>query len=59
LNPPTGCRFHPRCPSAMPLCGMQEPALTDVEGHLVACHLYDAGTGRNRQEIAGSSRAPA
>jgi oligopeptide/dipeptide ABC transporter ATP-binding protein len=41
LNPPSGCRFHPRCPSAMPVCAQREPALTPVEDRLVACHLYD------------------
>jgi oligopeptide/dipeptide ABC transporter ATP-binding protein len=43
LNPPTGCHFHPRCPHAMPRCAVEEPALTDVSGSLVACHLFDAG----------------
>jgi oligopeptide/dipeptide ABC transporter ATP-binding protein len=42
LNPPPGCRFHPRCPHAMARCAAEEPALTDIEGRLVACHLYDA-----------------
>jgi oligopeptide/dipeptide ABC transporter ATP-binding protein len=42
LNPPTGCRFHPRCPHAMARCGEAEPALASVGGRLVACHLYDA-----------------
>ena len=41
LNPPCGCRFHPRCPHAMPQCGQHEPALAPVEGRFVACHLYD------------------
>ena len=41
LNPPSGCRFHPRCPRAMPVCGHQEPVLAPMDGRLVACHLYD------------------
>jgi oligopeptide/dipeptide ABC transporter ATP-binding protein len=40
LNPPTGCRFHPRCPSAMPVCGEQEPTLASADDRLVACHLF-------------------
>jgi oligopeptide/dipeptide ABC transporter ATP-binding protein len=41
LKPPSGCRFHPRCPQQMPICGQQEPALTPVTDRLVACHLYE------------------
>jgi len=41
LNPPAGCRFHPRCPFAMPRCAQEEPKLLSVEGRLAACHLYD------------------
>ena len=38
LNPPTGCRFHPRCPVAMEHCGIEEPPFKEVsEGHFVAC----------------------
>ena len=42
LNPPSGCRFHPRCPHAMPRCATEAPALAEVEGRLVACHLFNA-----------------
>jgi oligopeptide/dipeptide ABC transporter ATP-binding protein len=41
LNPPSGCRFHPRCPHSMPRCAQQAPALAPVDGRLVACHLFD------------------
>ncbi|MDH3247881.1 MAG: ABC transporter ATP-binding protein [Acidimicrobiia bacterium] len=38
LNPPTGCRFHPRCPYATERCSTEEPPITDIDsGHQVAC----------------------
>ncbi len=40
LDPPAGCRFHPRCPFALPRCATEEPALRTQMGRLVACHLY-------------------
>ena len=41
LSLPSGCRFHPRCPSAMPICSEVEPALKARDGGgEVACHLY-------------------
>lgn len=42
INPPSGCRFHPRCPHAMDRCRKEEPVLKEVEkDHFVACWLYD------------------
>jgi peptide/nickel transport system ATP-binding protein len=40
LSPPSGCRFHPRCPLADVECQQEEPASHDISGsgHLVACH---------------------
>lgn len=40
LNPPAGCHFHPRCPSAMPICGRERPALSWTEDRFAACHLF-------------------
>jgi oligopeptide/dipeptide ABC transporter ATP-binding protein len=41
INPPSGCRFHPRCPMARAECATVEPQEKEIAtGHMVACHLY-------------------
>ncbi|MGC9135717.1 ABC transporter ATP-binding protein [Caldivirga sp.] len=41
INPPSGCRFHPRCPYAMDICRREEPPLITLDNdHKVACWLY-------------------
>jgi len=41
LNPPTGCRFHPRCPSRMDVCSQKKPGMYHVSpNHFVSCFLY-------------------
>jgi peptide/nickel transport system ATP-binding protein/oligopeptide transport system ATP-binding protein len=42
INPPSGCRFHTRCPYVMPRCKVEEPLTREVApGHIVACHLRE------------------
>ncbi len=51
VNPPSGCRFHTRCPNADALCQQEEPILRSMgEGHFVACHH----PGRDRRDDHGS-----
>lgn len=44
-NPPTGCRFHPRCPFVMDICRTADPEMISIrDGHRVACHLFTERT---------------
>ena len=55
INPPSGCRFHPRCPFAMPKCSSEVPQLREVApGHQVSCHLVYL----KRCERTFNARAP-
>jgi oligopeptide/dipeptide ABC transporter ATP-binding protein len=55
VNPPSGCRFHTRCPRATDICSRVEPQLTEYAGgHLAACHHPQNVT---QEEIAAASRS--
>ncbi|MEA2385858.1 MAG: hypothetical protein QOJ22_32 [Thermoleophilaceae bacterium] len=57
VDPPAGCRFHPRCPRATEVCGRVEPPLTEyANGHLAACHHP---LNVSPEEIAAARRSPA
>ncbi|WP_420104053.1 ABC transporter ATP-binding protein [Bosea sp. (in: a-proteobacteria)] len=53
IDPPSGCRFHPRCRMVSTLCSQAEPALSALGGdHLAACHLADPASGHPRLAAA-------
>ncbi|HEX3999870.1 MAG TPA: dipeptide ABC transporter ATP-binding protein [Pirellulales bacterium] len=51
INPPSGCRFHPRCPLAMDICRTTPPRELDFAGHKVRCHAVE--------QLASSTSDPA
>ena len=51
INPPAGCRFHPRCPLAMDVCRTIVPKELDFAGHKVRCHAVE-------KELAGGTSDP-
>jgi oligopeptide/dipeptide ABC transporter ATP-binding protein len=55
INPPSGCRFHPSCPQAMARCSEQVPALINVGGRCVACHLHDGVENRPTAPLAAQA----
>lgn len=47
INPPSGCRFNPRCHMATEICSQQKPVLTEIEkNHFVTCHLYPGNSSK-------------
>jgi oligopeptide/dipeptide ABC transporter ATP-binding protein len=53
INPPSGCRFHTRCPYAVARCSTDEPEMREVfPGHHVACHLRDARPATRNMELS-------
>ena len=57
INPPSGCRFHPRCKHAEPVCAKTEPVLdAGTQAHRVACHAAKATSGHTGRSLATASR---
>ncbi len=62
LNPPRGCRFHPRCPYVMEICKTTEPALepiSDDPDHLQRCHLDEETKDREAAKLLAGTLAEA
>jgi oligopeptide/dipeptide ABC transporter ATP-binding protein len=62
LNPPKGCRFHPRCPYVMDVCKEQDPPLKPVtgdDGHAAACHLDEETKDREARKLLEGTLAEA
>jgi peptide/nickel transport system ATP-binding protein len=57
IDPPSGCRFHTRCPFAEKVCAAEKPALAPVDGdaaHMAACHMLTPGSGHGRAPRAAA-----
>src|SRR5206468_1788460 len=53
INPPSGCRFHTRCPYAFERCSREEPEIREIlPGHRVACHLREVQPAALTQAVA-------
>ena len=58
IDPPTGCRFHPRCPIAQQVCSEHDPTLAsgNDEPHLAACHFaWTAPPPAHTPEVAADA----
>src|SRR2546429_4641463 len=58
INQPNGCRFHPRCPHAMPVCSERFPGRTDLGGgHWTHCFLYGDGDEQEKESATSEQTA--
>ncbi len=56
MRPPSGCRFHPRCPHAMAVCSQEDPPLVELSPERsVACHLHRAAIPISQESGCGMS----
>jgi oligopeptide/dipeptide ABC transporter ATP-binding protein len=56
-SPPPGCRFHPRCPLAMPHCQTREPEWREIKpGRFTACHLHDPASDGGALEAEAEAK---
>ena len=56
INPPKGCRFHPRCENCMEICLTEDPESREVDGRIVACHLFHKASADKGNQFNQNSR---
>ena len=56
INPPAGCRFHPRCPLAMDVCRTLVPLEFKLQQHTVRCHAVDQAIAGGNSDVAKISQ---
>ena len=56
INPPAGCRFHPRCAQAEPVCGQRAPSRANIASGGVACLMHEPGSGHSQARAANAKR---
>jgi oligopeptide/dipeptide ABC transporter ATP-binding protein len=56
INPPAGCRFHPRCPLASTICCTTTPREINLDGHMVRCHAVEEVMAKGTTDAAQISQ---